>query len=224
MGMRRLLLGDAKGKTAWQRLRDGWRRERAEEERSRAFARAYNPLGLEPSNLVEVAGETYEVETVLCYHTPGDDPDFTRYGLKHLHTSKPLLLEAMPEGRPGSLVLSLFELADELTLDRELLLTLENEDVLRHTEPTAQGEEVIDYQKDFQTDAELTMFSATEHVLTEVVAFSYFRPPAGEAEERYLSVEVAPEEGWMSFLRGRRIAARDVLALGTAQSKQPSTL
>lgn len=214
-----MLLGDPRGMTAWQRLRERWSKERAAEERAKVFARAYNPLRLKPGNLVEIGPDTYEVQTVLWYATPGSDPDYARYGLVHLEKRDPAVLEAMPESpdphpEDDRLVLSLFQLQDELDLDEQLVDVLRHEDVLRHTEP---DDRVVDWQKDFETDATVTVFSADDIVTTEVATFNYFALDA--SGERYLTVEVAPEEGWMSFFRGKRLERHEVLALGTAPSR-----
>jgi hypothetical protein len=215
MSIRRLLLGDPRGMTAWQRWRERWKKESAAEQREKAFARAYNPLRLKPGNLVEIGPDSYEVQTVFWYATPGDDPDYARYGLVHLEKRDTAVLEAMPESPDDDrLVLSLFEVADELELDEQLLEVLRHEDVLRHTDP---GDHVIDWHKDFETEATLTVFSADEVVETEIATFNYF--VEDDTGERYLTVEVAPEEGWMSFFRGRRLERDQVLALGTVPSR-----
>jgi hypothetical protein len=217
--MREILLGNARGMTAWDRLRRRWQREKAAEERERAFARAFNPLHMKPGDLVEIEGETWEVEALLWFHTPKGSPDYVRYSAKHMQTGALCLLEAIPEGRGDDdrLVLSRFELVDELDWDEELLDVLQHEDVLRHAEVVDGEEAAVDYRKDFETDAELTFFTAEDHAVADVTTFNYFHE--GPDGESYLAVDASPEQRSLCFYRGRRIEPAAILALGTAGAR-----
>lgn len=217
MNMRKLVLGNPQGKTAWQRLKDKWQKEKAGERYASAFAEAYNPLGLKPGDLVETGfldTRALEVETVLWYRTPKGDPDIVRYGLKDLESGELSLLEVLAGGPEEGLVHSLFELIDEMDLDRQLLDVLENEDSLQHTTQGDGGQAVaIDYEKDFVTDATLTVFQATESATFSVTTFNYCHET--EEGESYLTVEVIADSGWMNFYLGRRLEGTDVSAMGT---------
>ena len=215
MNMRKLVLGKPQGRTAWQRLKDKWQKEKADERYAAAFAEAYNPLGLKPGDLVETGfldTRALEVETVLWYRTPKGDPDIVRYGLKDLESGALSLLEVLAGGPEDALVHSLFELVDEMDLDRQLLDVLENEDSLQHT---THGDQTvaIDYEKDFVTDATLTVFQATESATFSVTTFNYCHET--EEGESYLTVEVIADSGWMNFYLGRRLEGTDVSAMGT---------
>ena len=220
MGIRNILLGNPQGKTAWRRLRDGWKKDRERENYERAFALASNPLGLKPGDLVEVGFEdrrTYTVETVLWFHTPTDDPDYTRYAMKDLETGRLALLEVLP-GEAGTLLYSLFELVDEIDLDLDLLAVLEDEDTLRHTVETDDGETLeVDYEKDFVTQAELSVFAKEELTCVQVLSFNYCVETEGG--EQYLCVEVVEEAEAMNFYRGRKLAETDVVAMGTVGTR-----
>jgi hypothetical protein len=216
VGIRNILLGNPQGKTAWQRLRDGWKKDRELENYERAFARASNPLRLKPGDLVELGFEdrrSYTVETVLWFHTPTEDPDYTRYGMKDLETGHLALLEVLP-GESGRLLYALFELVDEIDLDLDLLAVLEDEDTLRHTVETDEGETLeVDYEKDFATQAELSVFAKEELTKVQVLSFNYCIETEGG--EQYLSVEVVEEAEAMNFYRGRKLDETDVVAMGT---------
>jgi hypothetical protein len=220
VGIRNILLGNPQGKTAWRRLRDGWKKDRERENYERAFALASNPLGLKPGDLVEVGFEdrrTYTVETVLWFHTPTDDPDYTRYAMKDLETGRLALLEVLP-GEAGTLLYSLFELVDEIDLDLDLLAVLEDEDTLRHTVETDDGETLeVDYEKDFVTQAELSVFAKEELTCVQVLSFNYCVETEGG--EQYLCVEVVEEAEAMNFYRGRKLAETDVVAMGTVGTR-----
>lgn len=219
MGIRNILLGNPQGKTAWQRLRDGWKKDRERENYERAFARAANPLGLKPGDLVEVGFEdrrSYRVETVLWFHTPTEDPDYTRYGMKDLEAGNLALLEVLP-GEAGAHLYSLFELVDEIDLDLDLLAVLEDEDTLRHTVETDDGGTFeVDYEKDFVTEAELSVFAKEERTIVHVLTFNYGIETDGG--EEYLTVEVVEEAEAMNFYRGRKLEETDVVAMGTVGS------
>jgi hypothetical protein len=220
VGIRNILLGNPQGKTAWRRLRDGWKKDKERENYERAFALASNPLGLKPGDLVEVGFEdqrSYTVETVLWFHTPTDDPDYMRYGMKDLESGQLALLEVLP-GEAGTLLYSLFELVDEIDLDLDLLEVLEDEDTLRHTVETDDGETLeVDYEKDFVTQAELSVFAKEELTKVQVLSFNYCVETEGG--EQYLCVEVVEEAEAMNFYRGRKLAETDVVAMGTVETR-----
>ena len=215
MNMRKLVLGNPQGRTAWQRLKDRWQKEKDGERYAAAFAGAFNPLGLKPGDLVEIGfldSRALQVETVLWYRTPKGDPDIVRYGLKDLESGALSLLEVLAGGSDNELVHSLFELVDEMDLDRQLLEVLEHEDSLQHT---TDGDQAVamDYDKDFVTDATLTVFQATELAEFSVTTFNYCHE--AEESESYLTVEVIADSGWMNFYLGRRLEGTDVSAMGT---------
>jgi hypothetical protein len=220
VGIRNILLGNPQGKTAWRRLRDGWKKDRERENYERAFALASNPLGLKPGDLVEVGFEdrrSYTVETVLWFRTPTEDPDYTRYGMKDLESGQLALLEVLP-GEAGTLLYSLFELVDEIDLDLDLLEVLEDEDTLRHTVETDDGETLeVDYEKDFVTQAELSVFAKEELTCVQVLSFNYCVETEGG--EQYLCVEVVEEAEAINFYRGRKLAETDVVAMGTVGTR-----
>jgi hypothetical protein len=224
MNMRKLMLGNPRGRTAWQMLKDKWQKEKAAERYATTFAKAYNPLSLKPGDLVElgfVDSRSLTVETVLWYQTAAGEPDIARYGLKDLESGALSLLEAVAGGPDDELVHSLFEFIDEMELDPQLLDVLEHEDSLRHTVEGEGGHPVeLDYDKDFVTDATLTVFQATESTTFLVTTFNYCH--GTDEGESYLTVEVIADSAWMNFYLGQRLAQTDVAAMGTVSPQQAS--
>ena len=219
MALRDVMLGDPKGKTAWQRLRDSWSEGRARDGWLRAFAKAYNPLGLQPGDLVELGflDQTgFEVEMVLWFQTAAGDPNYVRYGLKRLESNDVALLEVMPGVGDEPRTCSLFELVDDFVLDDRLLAVLDEEEVLQRTIADGDGSEVeLEFEKEFVSDARVSIFGAEDqHRDVRVFTYNYFR--GDEQGEQYLTVEVVEEAEWMNFYLGRRVAETDILALGTA--------
>jgi hypothetical protein len=91
---------------------------------------------------------------------------------------------------------------------------LEDEDTLRHTVETDDGETLeVDYEKDFVTQAELSVFAKEELTCVQVLSFNYCVETEGG--EQYLCVEVVEEAEAMNFYRGRKLAETDVVAMGT---------
>ncbi len=220
MGLREVMLGDPKGQTAWQRLKTGWARSRAKETWERQIGRAYNPLGLLPEDVVEIGfleQTGFTVDMVLWFHSPHGDPDYVRYGLKRMEANDVVLLEVMPGVGSEPRTVSLFELVDDSPLDENLLDVLDEEETLRRTIETDDGQaNDIDFAKEFVSEAQVRIFGADwEHRQARVFTYNYFRED--EQGEHYLAVEVVEQAEWMNFYLGKRVDEADILALGTAK-------
>ncbi len=219
MALRDIMLGDSKGKTAWQRLKEGWNQSRAEETWNKKFRRAYNPLGLRPGDVVEVGfleQTGFVVDMVLWFHSPHGDPDYVHYGLKRMEASDVVLLEVMPGVGTEPRTVSLFELVDDFALDEQLLDVLDEEEVLQRTVDQGDGQAAeMDFAKEFVSEALVRIFAEdNEHREAKVFTYNYYRED--EQGEHYLAVEVVEQAEWMNFYLGKRIDEADVLTLGTA--------
>ena len=223
MGAREIILGRSGGKSAWQHLKDKWAAGRAEERWNKAFARAYNPLGLQPGDLVELSPEltggevgdddSYEVDSVIWYATPEGSPDIVRYGLSPMIGGEAgMLLEVMPGEGPGELLHGLFRLQEDIELDDDVVGALEA-DTLTYDA----GDGPVDFAKDFETEATITAFGK-EHALTEIGAwlFNFYDP---DDETSYVSVDAfdAPIES-ASIHLGRGVDGAAIRSYGTVRS------
>ena len=159
MSMRELMLGKSGGKTGWQHLKDRWNSAKQQERYDELLAKLPNPLGLQPGDLVDIGWadkDSYEVELLCAYVTPGEDPDFTRYSLRPLiGDGDGCVLEAMPSGEHGELLFSLLEREDDVPLDDETVAMLED-DVLFYPR---RGRET-EHHKDFEVEVKITVLAA----------------------------------------------------------------
>ncbi len=215
MGIREIALGKTGGKTGWQHLKDRWAASRAEDKWQREFPKAYNPLGIKPGDLVDIGltdEQSYEVDTVIWYHTPDGLPDIVRYGLQPLiGDGTPRLLEVMPGDGPGELLHSLFEGTEDMLLDDDIVAQLEADAMDYDFEDGP-----VEVEKDFETESTVMAFGK-EFALTELAAFTYSFFAVHD-ENLYLSVDALDEpHNTASIYVGRSIDPAQLTIHGIAQ-------
>ena len=218
MSMRNIFLGNEQGDTAWQKFKGKWKQSRDAEKVNSELKKAYNPLKVRPGDIVElglVDKSSYEIETLVWYQTAEGDPDYIRYALKDLQTSKLSLLEVMDDTEMGGLTYAIFQLKDEFDLDEKLIDVIENEDFLQHAVVSDSGEETVcDYAKDFIAEATIHLITKTDFSSYQVTSANYFLEHENQAET-YLTIEVIEENEWMSIYEGKKIKSVEVSAIGS---------
>ena len=213
MSMRQLLLGNKRGKTGWQRLKDRWAAGKAEDKWEEALADAFNPLGLKPGDLVDlgVSGdESYEVELFCCYRTPDGAPNFARYSLRPLiGDGDALVLEAMPSGELGELIYALFQHDRDVPLDDDAVAMLEAATLVYERET---GE--VEHHKDFETEAKISVLGKDHELqMFDAFCFNFFDP---QNEQSYLAVDALDHPHNTAHVYvGRAIDGAEVEAIGT---------
>ena len=213
MSLKESLKGNPKGKTAWEHLQDWWSGDDDKEQAPpHPLKGRFNPLKLSLGETVEVSAPkptAYEVKGVLCFEPLGAGERATRYELKG--TRPPLALEVL-EGSDGegSELYTLYQLVDELPLDEELVKICQNDPDLTHSLDEGEGEVSTTYHKDASARARVLLYDTDGRGQAELEGF-YYTSASGD---RFLTVEVWRDQGWMRFYVGRELRAGQVMSLG----------
>lgn len=208
MSLRRFLLGDPKGKTVWQIIKERWSSDQEAEDLEKEFAKLVNPLSLSWDRKVELADfpdEIFDVVALIdCRPRDGVSENDTRpirYLLNQVAGDRELVLEAIKQNE--EVLYTLFAAADEFGFDEAFFDILENEPTLRQTIEGEAGPMEMDYQKEFSAELKLVALSAEGITTTRVKSFSYIRRSAEEEEEEaYALVEVNDSDGWTTIYIG----------------------
>jgi len=218
MNLRRMILGDPNGQTAFQTMKANWDEARVQEELQKAFSSIVNPLKLKWGDKLEIfdfEGVLLEVGAVENCEIEGaeaTDPKMIRYHLREVGGDHELHIEAICSG--DNVEYALFEIAEEFEFDEGLTRIIDTETVLRQSFEDDDGEPGhIDYEKENDFAMELEGFHEEGTFKTRMRVAAYFYENA-DGEEEYLSVEINDNDGWTTLYLGRSIKASEITSYG----------
>jgi len=218
MNLRRMILGDPNGQTAFQKMKAKWDDARVQEELQLAFSTIANPLNLKWGDKLEIFGfedvllEVGAVENCLIEGAEAKDAKMVRYHLREVGGDHELHIEAICNG--DEVEYALFEIAEEFEFDEGLTQIIDTEDVLRQSFEDDHGKPgYIDYEKENDFAMELEGFheEGTFKTRMRVIAYFYENP---DGDEEYLSVEINDSDGWTTLYLGRAIMASEITSFG----------
>ena len=219
MNLRRMILGDPEGQTAFQKMKSKWDSARIEEELQKSFASIPNPLSIKWGDKLEIFGvedvllQVGAVEHCLLEGSEPDDPQMVRYHLKEVGGDHELHIEAIINGE--EVEYALFEIAEEFEFDEELADVLDKEDTLRQSFEDDEGQPAfVDYDKENDFNMEIKGFHSEGQFSARLRVVAYFcENEAGE--EEFLSVEISDKDGWTTIYLGRPLQASEITSFGS---------
>lgn len=217
MNLRRMILGDPKGQTAFQKMRAKWDDERVQEEIQKAFSDIANPLNLKWGDKLQIfdfADVLLEVGAVESCEIEGaspDDPKMVRYHLREVEGDHELHIEAICV--KDDVELALFEVAEEFEFDEELTKIIDSESTLRQSFEDEEGPAHIDYEKENDFNLKIRGFHEQGVFEAQMRVIAYFYENEN-GEEEYLSVEINDQDGWTTLFLGRPMTASEITSYG----------
>ena len=219
MNLRRMILGDAEGQTAFQKMKAKWDEAQIQEELEKSFSEIPNPLKLKWGSKIEIFGvegvllEVGAVVNCLIDGAEPNDPKMIRYHLREVGGDHELHIEAIVNG--DEVEYGLFEIAEEFEFDEELTDVIDKESTLRQSFEDDNGSAAyIDYEKENDFTMNLKGFHEEGVFNTHLRVVAYFHENE-EGEEEYLSVEINDQDGWTTLYLGRPLSESEITSFGS---------